>query len=101
MGTTKTEKQLKDETRARRAKHELKNTPLPIKRRSSLHDTREKKLFESRKWTESNSLALTRLTNKRAVTNLAHSKSMTDLSKLENNRDCLGQYSSSCGNLLR
>ena len=64
MGLSKSDKELREETRARRAKHDLKNTPLPMKRRGS---PGSKKLFSERK-TESNRLRLSRLTNTRVAT---------------------------------
>lgn len=65
MGTAKTEKELREETRARRAKHDLKNTPLPLKRRGSP----SKKLFE-KKLGESNNLAINRLRTHRVATGI-------------------------------
>lgn len=77
MGTAKSEKELREETRARRARHDLKNTPLPLKSRPSQPD---KKLFQDggRK-REANKAALNRLTSQRLMTGLGHSKSLTDL----------------------
>jgi len=115
MGTSKSDKELREETRARRAKHDLKNTPLPLKRRGS---PGSKKLFSDRK-SESNRLMLSRLTNRRIATGLVHSKSMSDLredmsSGLVNNvtnvpglsrsksvSNISSQHSASCGDLLK
>ena len=40
MGLAKTEKEFRAEMQARRAKHDLKNTPLPVKKRRNM-----KKMF--------------------------------------------------------
>ena len=91
MGNAKSEKVLREETRARRAKQDLKNTPLPLKRHGSPPN---KKLFSSKQG-GSNKLALNRLTSRRMATGdtslrsseiddlvtagIVHSKSMSDL----------------------
>ena len=92
MGNAKSEKVLREETRARRAKQDLKNTPLPLKRHGSPPN---KKLFSSKQG-GSNKLALNRLTSRRMATgdislrsseiddnfviaDIVHSKSMSDL----------------------
>ena len=63
MGNAKSDKVLREETRARRAKQDLKNTPLPLKR----HGSPVKKLFASKQG-GSNKLALNRLTSRRVAT---------------------------------
>ena len=65
MGTAKSEKELKEETKARRAKHDLKNTPLPLKRHGS--PVGGKKLFVDKRG-DSNRLQLNRLTTRRIAT---------------------------------
>merc|ERR1711988_288628 len=99
MGTARTEKELKEETRARRARHDLKNTPLPVKH--------EKRLFnDGGRKREGNKAALSRLTSQRLVSGLAHTKSLTDL-RPDTQMDAmvssgrLASTSVSCENLLR
>ena len=99
MGTARTEKELREDTRARRARHDLKNTPLPLKH--------EKRLFnDGGRKREGNKAALSRLTSQRLVSGLAHSKSLTDL-RPDTQMDAmvssgrLGSTSVSCENLLR
>ena len=101
MGTAKTEKELREETRARRARHDLKNTPLPIK------SGEDRKLFsEGARKREANKAILNRLSSQRLLTGLSHSKSMTDL-RPETKIDAMassGRPSAqtvSCENLLR
>ena len=101
MGTAKTEKELREETRARRARHDLKNTPLPIKSRE------DKKLFsEGARKREANKTVLNRLSSQRMLTGLNHSKSMTDL-RPETKIEAMASsgrptaHSVSCENLLR
>merc|ERR1711997_795910 len=101
MGTAKTEKELREETRARRARHDLKNTPLPIK------SVEDRKLFsEGARKREANKAILNRLSSQRLLTGLSHSKSMTDL-RPETKIDAMassGRPSAqtvSCENLLR
>ena len=104
MGTAKTEKELREETRARRARQDLKNTPLPLKHRDQPH---ERKLFEDGgRRRENNKAALSRLSSQRLVSGLAHSKSLTDLrpeTKIEvmASSGRPGASSVSCENLLR
>jgi len=93
MGLAKTEKELREETRARRAKHELKNTPLPLKRHNSLHKRSQKKLFADSVSSDVNNKSITSLMTRRVMTSLAHSRSMTDL------RHDNSQYSRSCADL--
>ena len=79
MGLAKTEQELREETRARRAKHDLKNTPLPIKRRRS-----QKRLFVDSRTSEMNNASLNSLMTSRVMNNLAASRSMPDLSSKNN-----------------
>ena len=101
MGTAKTEKELREETRARRARHDLKNTPLPIK------SGEDRKLFsEGARKREANKAILNRLSSQRLLTGLSHSKSMTDL-RPETQMEAMASsgrpaaQSVSCENLLR
>ena len=103
MGTAKTEKELREETRARRARQDLKNTPLPIKSRE------DKKLFnEGARKREANKAILNKLSSQRMLTGagLSHSKSLTDL-RPETRMDAMASsgrpsaQSVSCENLLR
>ena len=101
MGTAKTEKELREETRARRARQDLKNTPLPIKSRE------DKKLFnEGARKREANKAILNKLSSQRLLTDMSHSKSMTDL-RPETKMEAMassgrpGAQSVSCENLLR
>ena len=101
MGTAKTEKELREETRARRARQDLKNTPLPIKSRE------DKKLFnEGARKREATKAVLNRLSSQRLLSGLSHSKSMTDL-RPETKMEAMassgrpGTQSVSCENLLR
>jgi hypothetical protein len=98
MGLAKTEKELREETRARRAKQDLKNTPLPIKRRSSIHSGTHKKMFVETNTSERNKKALDSLMSQRMMSSLAHSRSMTDLSTYDSVKtgSSLGRYSKSC-----
>ena len=101
MGTAKTEKELREETRARRARHDLKNTPLPIKSRE------DKALFnEGARKREANKAVLNRLSSARVLTGLSSSKSLSDL-RPETKMDAMASsgrpsaQSVSCENLLR
>ena len=101
MGTAKTEKELREETRARRARQDLKNTPLPIKARE------DKKLFnEGARKREANKAILNRLSSQRLLTGMSHSKSLTDL-RPETKIEAMASsgrpaaQSVSCENLLR
>ena len=101
MGTAKTEKELKEETRARRARHDLKNTPLPIK------SGEDRKLFsDGARKREANKAILNKLSSQRLLTGLSHSKSMTDL-RPETKMNAMASsgrpaaQSVSCENLLR
>jgi len=96
MGLAKTEKELREETRARRAKHELKNTPLPLKRHNSLHKRSQKKLFADSASSDVNNKSITSLMTRRVMTSLAHSRSMTDL---RHDPVITSQYSRSCADL--
>ena len=105
MGTAKTEKELREETRARRARQDLKNTPLPLKHRAGA--AHERKLFsDGGRKREANKAALNKLTSQRLLTGLSHSKSLTDL-RPETRIDAMassGRLTSSsvsCENLLR
>jgi len=96
MGLAKTEKELREETRARRAKQELKNTPLPLKRHNSLHKRSQKKLFSDSASSGLNNKSITSLMTRRVMTSLAHSRSMTDL---RHDPGTSSQYSRSCADL--
>ena len=105
MGTAKTEKELREETRARRARQDLKNTPLPLKHRAGA--AHERRLFsDGGRKREANKAALNKLTSQSLLTGLSHSKSLTDL-RPETRIDAMassGRLTSSsvsCENLLR
>ena len=102
MGLAKTEKELRAETLARRAKHDLKNTPLPVNRRSSVNSRNMKKMFHETNSGEMNKKALNGLMSQRVMNSLTHSKSMTDLSQTSEavlSRPSKGRHSSSCVDL--
>merc|ERR1711892_1097518 len=102
MGVVKTEKELRAETQARRAKHDLKNTPLPVNRRSSINSRNMKKMFHETNSGEMNKKALNNLMSRRVMSSLTHSKSMTDLrpnSAAVHTRPSKGRHSRSCVDL--
>merc|ERR1712106_442296 len=97
-----TEKELRAETQARRAKHDLKNTPLPANRRSSVNSRNMKKMFHETNSGEMNKKALNNLMSSRVMSSLTHSKSMTDLrqnSAAVLTRPSIGRHSRSCVDL--
>ena len=102
MGLAKTEKELREETRARRAKHDLKNTPLPLKHRISVLDPSKKRIFQDSYTSDSNKKALKGLMSQRMMNNLTHSRSMTDIHQCESLKrgNSLGRYSKSCQDLM-
>merc|ERR1711915_556957 len=99
MGLAKTEKELREETRARRAKQDLKNTPLPIKRRSSVHMRSKRRLFDDANVSDRYKRELNNLVSRRMINNLSNSKSMTDLRDIKSystDRSSLRNHSYSC-----
>jgi len=102
MGLAKTERELRDETRARRAKQDLKNTPLPLKYNSSLHETGQKRIFNDAHTSESNKRALKSLLSQRMKNDLSKSRSMSDLHRCASadRSTILGRYSKSSQDLL-
>merc|ERR1712106_682311 len=97
-----TEKELRAETQARRAKHDLKNTPLHVNRRSSVNSRNMKKMFHETNSGEMNKKALNSLMSRRVMSSLTHGKSMTDLrqnSAAVHTRPSIGRHSRSCVDL--
>ena len=99
MGLAQTEKELREETRARRAKHDLKNMPIHIKRRSSVNDQIKKRIFQDTNSSEKNKKVLNNLMSQRTINSLTHTKSVTDIQHCDRGTS-LGRYSKSCQDLV-
>ena len=98
MVMEKTEQELREETLARRARHDLKNQPLPMHKvrmgisqasmqtqSASLTDLYDRELFRH---SASNRKTLNSLSSARTLTSLAHSRSMQDLSDKASTDSC-------------
>ena len=89
MGQDKSEQELRQDTLARRARQDLKNTPLPLAKldmaRARQSDLGRAKsltdLYDKCDSSQTNRRALRSLAQQRTLNNLSHSRSMQDLSE--------------------